>query len=797
MKPLLQTCLAISCSFLSPSLYAQLHSAGFDASLRPQTHIERAETEGWNELVNERSEYSSSYEQNGLKTIFQSKEPVNYKAANGQLIPIDIRFKETNKGWGSHERPDALDVDRQGNATIAHAGETVIGFGTGKINGSSTFTWPARVQTQNRSTLRFQDILPGISKEFHFKQRGIKFNYVIANPQNIAGSFFVITETFELPQGYVIRESEEEGEKSNSGWKGRLVIENKEGKICGKIHSLLCYDANNQTIEGAYRISKNGNGKYMVEMLVPKTWMNDASRAYPVVIDPLVTGPSTTYAPLTMPSCLMPAYYADSINITVPAGITVTKLSVTCSFYADPFAPIYTTMAAGSMYFSTSCNQTGTYEVTGPAAASAGTAYLDTADLRSPLMCCFPQQCGSYNFWLRYHLGRTINGVGCNTSYIRYDFFSTSWPFSAYIQGRTGETYGVSEMLLVPANICANTCTVEAKIYARYGVPPYTFTHPWSADTVVAGTPTGCGTGSQVKSLFLDIPGCPDYCNPATSKDVPPPVVTDACGVIVSNFNASYPLGIKPTPIVSFSTDTIQVCDGQNISATLNSCLPGSTITWNGNGLSGTTALADTMHNGGTSMQTTTYIAGVTLGTCTGLGDTLVVQTWPHAISNFDFPQDNLLPGDLIEFTNQSQLNGNQLASYVWMFEDSTLQLTTNATQTYSDTGTHQVCLYVLTTLGCNDTLCKTYVVLDTELELPNIITPNGDGINDVLYIKGLEYYPENTLKVFNRWGNQVFEKQNYTNDWKASGITDGTYYYVLTVPYKEDMTSVLQVLSK
>jgi len=36
------------------------------------------------------------------------------------------------------------------------------------------------------------------------------------------------------------------------------------------------------------------------------------------------------------------------------------------------------------------------------------------------------------------------------------------------------------------------------------------------------------------------------------------------------------------------------------------------------------------------------------------------------------------------------------------------------------------------------------------------------------------------TLRVFTRWGNKVFETENYRNDWRAEGLPDGVYYYHL-----------------
>ena len=68
----------------------------------------------------------------------------------------------------------------------------------------------------------------------------------------------------------------------------------------------------------------------------------------------------------------------------------------------------------------------------------------------------------------------------------------------------------------------------------------------------------------------------------------------------------------------------------------------------------------------------------------------------------------------------------------------------------------------------------------DGDLFIPNVITPNGDGKNDLFVIVGLSQYPGSTLRIYNRWGSEVYQSQNYNNDWGGSGLNDGTYYYIL-----------------
>jgi len=73
--------------------------------------------------------------------------------------------------------------------------------------------------------------------------------------------------------------------------------------------------------------------------------------------------------------------------------------------------------------------------------------------------------------------------------------------------------------------------------------------------------------------------------------------------------------------------------------------------------------------------------------------------------------------------------------------------------------------------------------IIDDSLIFPNVITPNGDNLNDKLEIKGLlnGAYTDKVLIVYNRWGKKVYESNNYQNDFDGQGLPDGVYYYVFT----------------
>ncbi|MEM9919344.1 MAG: gliding motility-associated C-terminal domain-containing protein [Bacteroidota bacterium] len=89
----------------------------------------------------------------------------------------------------------------------------------------------------------------------------------------------------------------------------------------------------------------------------------------------------------------------------------------------------------------------------------------------------------------------------------------------------------------------------------------------------------------------------------------------------------------------------------------------------------------------------------------------------------------------------------------------------------------------------CNRVACDTARVEvfvecpSNELHFFSGFSPNNDGVNDTFVIEGIENYPEHTLYVYNRWGNQVLKTTLYQNDWDGTwngvDLPDGTYFYV------------------
>ena len=102
----------------------------------------------------------------------------------------------------------------------------------------------------------------------------------------------------------------------------------------------------------------------------------------------------------------------------------------------------------------------------------------------------------------------------------------------------------------------------------------------------------------------------------------------------------------------------------------------------------------------------------------------------------------------------------------------------------------------IVTSNGCSSlpsivtVIVKNCEVID--FNIPEGFSPNGDGINDLFVIRGIDRYPSNTIVIYNRWGDKVFEASPYQNTWdgkttmglKVGGneLPIGTYFYVLNL---------------
>jgi gliding motility-associated-like protein len=148
-------------------------------------------------------------------------------------------------------------------------------------------------------------------------------------------------------------------------------------------------------------------------------------------------------------------------------------------------------------------------------------------------------------------------------------------------------------------------------------------------------------------------------------------------------------------------------------------------------------------------------------------------------------PQENVI----ITFTNNS-IGGIR---YKWLFGDGDSLVTTSATpvtHSFNETKTYNSCLIVVNQFGCPDTVCQpiVYRVIPL-LDVPNAFTPNGDGTNDKVFVRGFGIGKMN-WKIYNRWGTLVFQTTNRNEGWdgKYKGTLQPTevYHFVLDVEFTD-----------
>lgn len=740
----------------------------------------------WTEVISERKEFSSTYITTDKRTITHySKQPLNYYNNNGALVPVDFNPKNTNLGLKASSQPNEVTLLNNGSIEIKNKQTSLIFSANTKINGTKVIT--SKLDHKGlHSTM--QTNIAGITKTFEFRFNGLKYNYVLNQPVTTSSKDFIIEEEIIMPEGVIIVPDHKYGREEARGWLGPILVQTKEGKEIGTMRGAICYDANNNHITAAYQYDNTGK----IKIIVPNSWLSDKNRVYPITIDPLVTGPTATFTGSAIPSCISPASGSDSILVTIPAQVSVTGMFVSGSFWASPFSTAVKN--DGIMYFSSGCATSATFTTTGPTGATPGTAYLSLYDLKSPLLCCIPQSCSVQTFYLSMHVSRTIGGSGCNTTYIYHDPFG-GYPFSAYVEGRTVETFG-PEWDINQTSVCSDDCDLTGTVFMRYGVPPFTITHPWMSGSVTAGsTPTGCNSASAIKTINLTIPNCPWTCDTISTLSIPAPTVTDACGNTISGVLADNII-IKEVPEVTALPDNITICSGETFSTTLTPCIGSSTVNWMGNSNSGSgTTLSETLTNNGTTISTTTYQVYAVNNGCPS--DTIIVNvnTVPLPNAGFINNPNPIIINTPVTFLDNSTVFGGGAISWFWSFGDATFDNSQTPTHIYTVPGIYNVCLAIETTEGCIDTICEDIEVIPAVLVLPNIVTPNGDNSNDFLYFKYLEFFGSNSLKVFNRWGTLVFEKDNYKNDWTPKELSDGTYYYILTVENGESYTSFLEVM--
>ena len=144
-------------------------------------------------------------------------------------------------------------------------------------------------------------------------------------------------------------------------------------------------------------------------------------------------------------------------------------------------------------------------------------------------------------------------------------------------------------------------------------------------------------------------------------------------------------------------------------------------------------------------------------------------------------PVNGQIPLDVVYTDNST---GTSL-TYDWQFGDGNSDVMQNPTNTFTGIGTFETILTVTDASGCTDTASITITVEgSSNLIIPNIFSPNGDGVNDIFNIDGTNI-TEIKGTVINRWGQMVYEWDVLEIGWDGRTVSgavasEGTYYYLI-----------------
>jgi gliding motility-associated-like protein/uncharacterized repeat protein (TIGR01451 family) len=282
-------------------------------------------------------------------------------------------------------------------------------------------------------------------------------------------------------------------------------------------------------------------------------------------------------------------------------------------------------------------------------------------------------------------------------------------------------------------------------------------------------------------------------------------------------------VNVTPTPIAA-ATGNSPVCEGETIFLTAQT-VDGATYSWTGpNGYSSTDQNPEILSASITDAGT--YTLSVSVNGCSSVPSPVIIEVTNCASSDLGVVKtaDNYLPliGHTIVFTiiatnygpsdatgatiTEILENGYTLVSStttigtyspstgVWTIgamingASETLRITAvvNSEGTYINTAT-------ITGIEPDANLANNVSTIEPEPRdffIPEGFSPNGDGTNDLFVIRGILYYPDNNIIIFNRWGNKVFEASPYQNSWDGKTtmglsmggdeLPVGTYFYLL-----------------
>jgi gliding motility-associated-like protein len=313
-----------------------------------------------------------------------------------------------------------------------------------------------------------------------------------------------------------------------------------------------------------------------------------------------------------------------------------------------------------------------------------------------------------------------------------------------------------------PASVCAGSgVTLTANGASSYS---------WSPSTGLSSTVIGNPTASPAANTTYTVTG------------------TDANNCVGS---ATTSLAFHNNPKLSLSSNVISGCVPVCVNLTgIDSTGTCSTVLMvYGDGGTGSSASAQHCYQSSGNYSPSF--------TCTDGNGCTATVTKTNFISVLAKPQASFTAsgGPVFEYSGSKPdsvcFNNTSTLSTTWSWDFG--NLTSSALQqppcvAYTDSGTY--CVHLLTTsaAGCRDsaTVCVQLIKrAEVTYTIPNVFSPNGDGINDLFLIKNTGLKTLN-CEIYDRWGRKLYEFNSLTGSWDGASsgkkVSDGTYYYLVTM---------------
>ncbi|MBL0015287.1 MAG: gliding motility-associated C-terminal domain-containing protein [Bacteroidetes bacterium] len=294
------------------------------------------------------------------------------------------------------------------------------------------------------------------------------------------------------------------------------------------------------------------------------------------------------------------------------------------------------------------------------------------------------------------------------------------------------------------------------------GVPPYVYQW-WSVPTAV--------NDSTANLHYYDVHEDRTYNL----------MITDQNGCQAT---ASYYVESNPQPSVAFTVDRTEICDSGTVVFT-NLSGPGPLTSFWEFG-DGSTLIAEApFHWYGTGTYTVSLDITDLNGCTNSMTQELLIEVIPTPVASFVTDPNITLIDHLL--LSEATITFNSTSSWFtsavdWSFGDSTSAFVGQVVHTYQDTGRFCITLNAYNKFGCHDdsTQCIT-ILQDPYLWVPTGFTPNGDGLNDIFIIGGIEI-KEFEMWVYDRWGKMLFYTDNMTEGWNGKidqeDASEGVYVF-------------------